>query len=53
MHDAVKAFSSSLRDLSLIGDIEVAQSDCMKPEIWKQGEQILKLLDEVLTKNQQ
>lgn len=48
MHDAVKTFSSSLRDFSLIDDIKVAELDCKEPKQWQQGEKILKILDEVI-----
>lgn len=48
MHDAVKTFSTSLRDFSLFGDIEVANLDCKEPKKWEQGEKILKILDEVM-----
>lgn len=47
LHDAVKIFSSSLRDFSLNSDIEVAELDCTNPTKWEQGELILKLLDQV------
>lgn len=53
MHDAVKRFSSSLRDFSLNVDIEVAQLDCTEPSKWEQGPQILKILDQVLVSDEQ
>lgn len=48
MHDAVKVFSSTLRDFSLNADIELAQFDCANTSKWSQGEPILKLLDKVI-----
>lgn len=49
MHDAVKIFSSSLRDFSFTADIEVGELDCKNPSKWEQGELIMKILDEVMT----
>lgn len=48
IHDAVKLFSSSLRDFSVNTEIELPELDCKEPSKWKQGEMILKILDEVL-----
>lgn len=48
MHDAVKVFSSALRDFSLNADIELVQCDCANTTKWSQGELILKLLDKVI-----
>lgn len=47
MYDAVKIFSSSLRDLSVIEDIEIAELDCTSPSKWPQGAKILQILDQV------
>lgn len=49
MYDAVKIFSSSLRDFSLNVDVEVAVLDCASSSKWPQGEQILYILDQVPT----
>lgn len=49
MYDALKVFSSSLRDFSSNDDISVEELDCSSPSKWSQGEAILKILDEVIS----
>lgn len=51
MYDALKVFSSSLRDFSADADIEVEELNCLSPSKWSQGEKILKILDEVILSN--
>lgn len=48
MYDALKVFSSSLRDFSASDDINVEELDCSSPSKWAQGEAILKILDQVI-----
>lgn len=50
MYDALKVLSSSLRDFSANEDINVEELDCSSPSKWSQGESILKILDEVISK---
>lgn len=49
MYDAVRVFSSALRDFSSNDDINVEELDCSSPSKWSQGEAILKILDQVIS----
>lgn len=48
IHDAVRVFSSALRDYTLLRDVEVSQMDCAEPAVWRQGRGILRIFDQVI-----
>lgn len=47
MHDAVRLFSSALRDYSVFRDVETTPADCTSPSRWSSGEALLKTFDAV------
>lgn len=47
MHDAARLFSMGLREYAIFDDVAYKPSDCANPTKWNQGEEILKIIDEV------
>lgn len=46
MHDAVRLFSTAIREYAVFSDIEAEPRDCMEPSSWQHGQPLLKMIDE-------